>query len=99
MPSSTVNGTDIYYEIRGSGPPLPFISGATGDAGHFERVADLFADEFTVVTYERRGNSRSSAPEGWDTTSPDEQADDAAALLAALALSPAAVHGNSYGAI
>ncbi|MFP3992366.1 alpha/beta hydrolase [Streptomyces sp. E11-3] len=75
-----------------------FISGATGDAGHFDRVADLLADEFTVVTYDRRGNSRSPRPSGWEKTSVAEQADDAAALLTALALAPAAVFGNSYGA-
>jgi pimeloyl-ACP methyl ester carboxylesterase len=99
MSSITVNGTEIYYELKGSGPSLLFISGATGDARHFERVADLLADEFAVVTYDRRGNSRSPRPEGWDTTSPDEQADDAAVLLTALELGPAAVFGNSYGAI
>jgi pimeloyl-ACP methyl ester carboxylesterase len=99
MPSVAVNGTEIYYELTGSGPSLLFISGATGDAGHFERVADLLADQFTVVTYDRRGNSRSPSPERWETTSPGEQAHDAAGLLTALELSPAAVFGNSYGAI
>ncbi|WP_328868774.1 alpha/beta hydrolase [Streptomyces sp. NBC_00287] len=99
MPSIAVNGTDIYYELRGNGPSVLFISGATGDAGHFDRVADLLADEFTVLTYDRRGNSRSPRPSGWGATSVPEQADDAAALLTALALAPAAVFGNSYGAI
>jgi pimeloyl-ACP methyl ester carboxylesterase len=94
-----VNGTDIYFELRGSGPSVLFISGATGDASHFEGVADLLADEFTVVTYDRRGNSRSPRPEGWQTTSTEEQADDAAGLLIALGVAPAAVFGNSYGAI
>jgi pimeloyl-ACP methyl ester carboxylesterase len=99
MPSIALDGADIHYELRGSGPSLLLIAGATGDAGHFERVADLLSDEFAVVSYDRRGNSRSPRPEGWDTTSPDEQADDAAALLAALGLAPAAVFGNSFGAI
>jgi pimeloyl-ACP methyl ester carboxylesterase len=99
MPSIAVNGTDIHYELRGTGPSVLFISGGTGDAGHFDRVAGLLADEFTVVTYDRRGNSRSPRPSGWETTSVAEQADDAAALLTALALAPAAVFGNSYGAI
>jgi len=58
--------------------------GATGDGGHFDAIADLLSDEFTVVTYDRRGNGRSPAPAGWKTTSPEEQADDAAGLLAAL---------------
>lgn len=92
------NGTDLYCEVRGGGPPVLLISGATGDAGHFTEVANLLADEFTVVTYDRRGNSRSPRPAGWATTSIEEQADDAAGLLGALQLAPAAVFGTSLSA-
>jgi pimeloyl-ACP methyl ester carboxylesterase len=95
----SANGAELYYELRGGGPSVLFISGATGDAGHFERVADLLADEFTVVTYDRRGNSRSPCPAGRDTTSTEEQADDATGLLEALGLAPVAVFGTSGGAI
>jgi len=97
--TAQVNGAELYYERRGSGPPVLFIPGATGDAGHFTRVAELLADEFTVVTYDRRGNSRSPRPAGWTTTSMDEQADDAARLLRALGLAPAAAFGTSGGAV
>jgi pimeloyl-ACP methyl ester carboxylesterase len=99
VPALTVNGAELYYEIRGSGPPVLFIMGATGDAGHFATVADALGDEFTVATYDRRGNSRSPVPPGWSTTSVEEQAEDAAALLQALELAPAAIFGNSSGAI
>jgi pimeloyl-ACP methyl ester carboxylesterase len=91
------NGAALYYEKEGSGTPVLFIAGSTGDAGNFTRAADLLADEFTVVTYDRRGNSRSPRPSGWTTTSVSEQADDAAALIEALDLSPAAVFGASAG--
>jgi pimeloyl-ACP methyl ester carboxylesterase len=98
MPLLTVNGTTLYYELRGDGPAVLLIMGFTGDAGHFETLADLLAAEFTVVTYDRRGNGRSPRPPAWDTTSPEEQADDAGALLDALGLVPAAVYGTSAGA-
>jgi pimeloyl-ACP methyl ester carboxylesterase len=52
-----------------------------------------------VVSYDRRGYGRSPAPDGWQTTSPEEQADDAAALLAALGAAPAAVFGTSSGGV
>lgn len=94
-----VNGTSLYHEIRGEGPAVLFVSGATGDAEHFGTTADVLAEEFTVVTYDRRGNSRSQAPQGWATTSIAEQAADAAGLLKALELEPAAVVGTSAGAI
>jgi pimeloyl-ACP methyl ester carboxylesterase len=99
VPTLTVNGAELYHEVRGDGPPALLIMGATGVGGHFERVADLLADEFTVVIYDRRGNGRSPRPDGWTATSPEEQADDAAALLEALGLSPAAVFGTSSGAV
>lgn len=99
MKTVNANGTRLYYERRGSGPSVLFISGATGDAGHFTQVAEALADEFTIVTYDRRGNSRSPRPAGWTATSMDEQADDAAALLEALDLAPAVVFGTSGGAV
>ena len=97
MPITAANGTDLYYEVRGSGPPLLLIMGATGQGGVFDEFADLLAAEFTVVTYDRRGNGRSAAPADWDKTSPEQQADDAVALLHALGLAPAAVFGTSSG--
>jgi pimeloyl-ACP methyl ester carboxylesterase len=98
MPTIPAGQAELYYEIRGSGPPVLLIMGATGDAGHFTKLAEVLADEFTVVTYDRRGNSRSPRPPGWSTTTVEEQADDAAALLQALGLAPATVFGNSSGA-
>jgi pimeloyl-ACP methyl ester carboxylesterase len=89
----------LYHEIRGEGPPVLLIMGATGDGGHFERFAELLADEFTVISYDRRGCGRSPPPPGWQTTSPEEQADDAAGLLATLDVGPAAVFGTSSGGI
>ncbi|GAB3318536.1 hypothetical protein GCM10027451_37520 [Geodermatophilus aquaeductus] len=55
MTTIDVNGTTLYYERRGEGPSVLFIAGATGDAGHFRGVAEALADEFTVVTFDRRG--------------------------------------------
>jgi pimeloyl-ACP methyl ester carboxylesterase len=98
MPLLAANATELYYEVRGEGPPVLLIMGFTGDAGHFEALAELLADEFMVISYDRRGNGRSPRPAGWATTSPEEQADDAAALLAALDLVPAGVFGTSAGA-
>ncbi len=94
---ATANGASLYYERQGTGPALLFIAGSTGDAGNFTRAADLLADEFTVVTYDRRGNSRSPRPPGWTTTSVPEQAEDAGALIQALDLAPAVVFGASAG--
>jgi pimeloyl-ACP methyl ester carboxylesterase len=79
--SVVANGANLYYERQGAGSAVLFIAGSTKDAGNFLRAAALLADEFTVVTYDRRSNSRSARPAGWTTTSVGEQADDAAALI------------------
>jgi pimeloyl-ACP methyl ester carboxylesterase len=92
------NGTTLYYERRGEGPAVLFVSGATGDAGHWTGVADPLASQYSVVSYDRRGNSRSPRPSGWTVTTIDEQAEHAAALLVALQLEPATVFGTSAAA-
>ena len=91
-------GATIYHELRGEGPPVLFISGAMGDAGLFSRVAERLADEFMLITYDRRGNSRSPRSQRWARTDASEQAADAAALLQAVETAPAAVFGTSSGA-
>jgi len=93
------NGATLYYEKCGTGPVVLFIAGSTGDAGNFTRAAEVLADEFTAVTYDRRGNSRSPRPPGWTRTSVSEQADDAAGLIQILGLAPAVVFGASAGAL
>jgi pimeloyl-ACP methyl ester carboxylesterase len=50
-----------------------------------------------VIAYDRRGCTRSERAEPYERTSVAEQADDAAALLDALAAAPAVVIGRSYG--
>jgi pimeloyl-ACP methyl ester carboxylesterase len=91
-----VVGAELYYEVRGHGPTVLFIAGATGDAGHFEQAADILAPEHTVITYDRRGNSRSQS--GGPTTI-EQHADDAAALLRHVGAAAAVVFGTSGGAI
>ena len=93
-----VEGAELYYEVRGTGPTLVMIVGAGGDAGFYEGVAEELADAFTVITYDRRGNSRSSGR----TDKPmrfEEQADDAEAIVDGLAGGKALIYGSSLGAL
>lgn len=52
-----------------------------------------------MIAYDRRGNSRSPRPDDWQATSVEEQADDAANLVAALGLENVIVFGTSWGAL
>ena len=88
----------LYYTIRGSGPMLLILQGGAGNADGSEDLANQLADEFTVVTYDRRGLSRSTPirAERYDIAT---HADDAARLIGALANEPAFVFGSSIGAL
>lgn len=94
-----VNSTRLYHEVRGDGPAVLFIPGGTADSAHFAAVAELLADQFRTVTYDRRGNGDSPRPSGWHSTSMAEQADDAAGLIEILGLAPCAVWGGSLGGV
>jgi pimeloyl-ACP methyl ester carboxylesterase len=93
-----VGATRLYHEMQGSGPPLLLITTGGGDAGFWGHIAPVLAAEFTVVTYDPRGRSRSPRPDGWTATTVEEQAHDAAALLRKLDCVPAVVVGHSGGA-
>jgi pimeloyl-ACP methyl ester carboxylesterase len=93
-----VPGATLYYEVRGSGPVLLMIPGGPMDAGGFAAIAERMADQYTVVTYDCRGNSRSPAAGSWDDLTIQVMADDAQRLLAAAGSEPACVLGSSGGA-
>lgn len=56
-------GASLYYEVRGAGPVLLLIAGGNGDTGPYQPVADHLASRRTVVSYDRRGFSRSPLAE------------------------------------
>ena len=91
-------GARIYCEYRGRGPLLLLITGAMEDAGFYSSAADILADKFTVVSYDRRCNSRSSGDRSADMMVA-QQARDAAAIIKAMGADQAVVLGRSGGAI
>ncbi|QYC41036.1 putative hydrolase [Nonomuraea coxensis DSM 45129] len=97
----TTPGATLYHEVRGSGPILLLICGGVYDAAGFSALAATLADRYTVITYDRRGNSRSPLDGPPEAQSVEVHADDAARLLVAAGVTPeqpALVFGNSSGA-
>lgn len=93
-----VPGATLYYEVRGAGPVLLMICGGIYDAAALAGLAQRLADTYTVVTYDRRGNSRSPLDEPPGPQRVETHADDAHRLLTAVADDvPADVFGNSSG--
>jgi pimeloyl-ACP methyl ester carboxylesterase len=57
--SVPVPGGTIYYRTQGSGPPLVLIGGGPSNADTLSALAAHLATARTVITYDRRGYSRS----------------------------------------
>jgi pimeloyl-ACP methyl ester carboxylesterase len=92
------DGCDLYYERYGEGPPLLLITGGGGDCAYYKGLATALASSYTVITYDRRGNSRSvlhGPPVPIDMAT---QSADAMAVLRACGFDSATVFGNSGGA-
>jgi pimeloyl-ACP methyl ester carboxylesterase len=97
MPTTRVNGVDLYWEQHGDdGPPLVLVHGSWGDHRNWDAVVPGLARSFRVVIYDRRGHSRSERPSSQGSIG--EDAADLAALIAGLGLAPAHVAGNSFDA-
>jgi esterase len=97
VPEAHVNGIRLYYEEHGEGAPILCMHGGGSSALMWADAFEELAQLGRVIAYDRRGCARSERPEPYEHTSVAEQADDAAALLDALAAAPAVVIGRSYG--
>jgi pimeloyl-ACP methyl ester carboxylesterase len=95
-----VPGARLYYETHGSGPLMLMVPGANGEADIFKMVTEHLAAHYTVVTYDRRGFSRSQldGPQDYDHRL-ETDADDVRRLIEHLGDEPATVFGSSSGGI
>jgi pimeloyl-ACP methyl ester carboxylesterase len=94
----SVPGAELYYEVRGAGSPL-VLTAAPMDAGSFEGLANLLADDHLVVTTDPRGIGRSPVADPDLDCTPEMRAEDTSRLMSHLGIGPAAVLGSSGGAV
>ena len=87
-----VNGTSLYYEVRGDGPPLVLIQGGNLVQEMWEDQLEEFSKGYRVVTYDVRGFGR-SGPWG----DPFRACDDLKSLLDFLDIERAHLVGLSLG--
>jgi pimeloyl-ACP methyl ester carboxylesterase len=95
MPTTTVNGVSLHYDVTGEGPPLLLIAGLGSSSVAWTAAVPRLASQFTVVTVDNRGTGRSEVPPGPYRI--DDLADDTAALLEFLDLGPVSAVGWSLG--
>lgn len=96
--TTEVRDAQLYYEVRGQGTPILLIQGGISEAGATEQLAARLAQDHQVISYDRRGLSRSPANDDVPVTMA-LHAEDAANLLAALTPEPAVVIGPSIAGL
>ncbi|MER6950891.1 alpha/beta hydrolase [Nonomuraea sp. NPDC000554] len=94
-----VPGATLYYEVRGSGPALLISQSGEGDANRSDDLVAQLVTDHTVITYDRRGLSRSVLDTPGGKASVAQHADDVHRLLAALTDEPVTMLGCSLGAV
>lgn len=89
-----VNGIKIQYREKGTGDPLLLLHGFPLDGSMWDDQLEALSDRFRVIAPDLRGCGGSESSE---STSMEQMADDAAALLEKLGIAKAIVCGFSMG--
>jgi len=92
-----VNGTTIFVDELGRGEPVVCVHGSWTSGVTWNAVAELLADRYRVISYDRRGHSRSQRNVAEHTIHDDSA--DLAAIIEQVAGGPARVLCNSYGGV
>lgn len=91
---TSADGTSIAYKRRGSGPPLVLLHGG-GTHQFWNRFAPRFADDYTVVTPDRRGRGTSGDN---DVYAIQREIEDARATIETVDGEPV-LFGHSFGGL
>ncbi len=96
MPFISVRDLRMYYDLRGSGHRVLGIGGTAGDLRRFPTVFEMLPTQgFEILAYDQRGLGQTSRPDIPYTMA--DYAEDADALLEALAWERCPVVGFSFG--
>lgn len=87
-----VNGTEIYYEMAGSGQPLVLIHGGGVDSRAWDDQFPVFAKQYKVIRFDLRGAGKSG-----HVLVPFSNADDIKGLLDHLGIQQSHFIGISRG--
>ena len=94
-----IAGGSLYYRTQGAGPALVLVGGGPSNADTLDPLASHLACDFTVVTYDRRGYSRSRLDDPARPASIAQHGDDVRRVIADLGAGPVSVFGTSIGAL
>jgi pimeloyl-ACP methyl ester carboxylesterase len=90
-----IDGVKIWHEISGEGEPILQIGGSGFAHLNFAPITPILNQQFRIIDYDARGYGKSDKPE--QDYSIEAWADDAVAILDALGIGKAHIHGTSMG--
>ncbi len=97
MAHTTVDGSAIWYEVTGEGPPLVLSGGFGLLENQFDFVREELARDFTLIDWNYRGVGRSDRAWPGRTYTLDRWVDDLEGVLAHLGIAQAFFWGTSTG--
>lgn len=62
MPYADINGTRLYYQVKGQGVPILFLHPPLMTGLTFAYQQHQLADQFQVITFDIRGHGKSLIP-------------------------------------
>ena len=89
------NGLKMFYEERGSGPPLILLHGGTATSSMWQPQIPFFVQHFRVITPDSRGHGKTNNPTG--EFSYRLMADDVVGFIQDLGLTKPLICGYSDG--
>lgn len=95
MPYAVNQGTKLYWEEYGSGPPVLLIIGLSFTHEMWFRVLPFLTPQYRVIVFDNRGMGRSDVPKSFYSI--PQMATDARAILEAAGIGTADVIGASMG--
>jgi pimeloyl-ACP methyl ester carboxylesterase len=98
VPTATVNGVRLYYEVHGdSGEPLVLVHGYTGDITDWRHQLPEFSRTHRVLAMDHRGHGRSEAPKDRSSYTIEQMASDVEALIDQVGFDRYHLLGHSMG--
>jgi pimeloyl-ACP methyl ester carboxylesterase len=95
MPTIIVNGVRLAYDEAGAGPPVIWVHGGFTDRHGADLVVPLLSARYRLITYDRRGHSKSERLPGRQGVT--DHVADLVALIEQLDAAPAHLLANSDG--
>lgn len=91
------DGTPIYYEVRGEGPPIVLCYGIACVINHWTHQIRSFSHNYQTIVFDYRGHHHTPEPEDRDNLTIDAIARDLKGLLDHLGIEKASFWGHSWG--